>query len=366
VSYSYADQQKLRVKAIRDMGPQFADNIHKMIGQDGAYSIPLNGESLWFFGDTLIGERIPGQSLWYIQGKPVGPYDMTGKGSIQRMLNNSGLILRDKNGKYGLKSYQYICDNHGNVRQLIPRLRNEHADEIRIWCLHGCSFFDKVFLYFVKVKMQESGPFPVNFEVVGTGLAVGNKKNWQFKRLVHNGSTLFWKQDEPHFGATVLVDPKGKWVYVYGVIQDAKKLQKCYLVRVRPNRIEKQEQYAYLASPTPSWSPRIRDAISIMHDMPNEMSVSFNSYLNCYLAVHSLDLTGKIIGRTAPNPWGPWSEPITLHAVTVHRDRPLPYPPLVYAGKEHPELSAAGGKVIYITYVEFEEYLPHLIEVTLA
>jgi hypothetical protein len=162
------------------------------------------------------------------------------------------------------------------------------------------------------------------------------------------------------------VDQKGKWVYVYGAIQNAEKVQKCYLARVRPNKIEKQRQYTYFASPKPSWSPRIGDAIGIMQDMPNEMSVSFNSYLNCYLAVHSLDLTGKIVGRTALNPWGPWSEPITLHTVTVHRERPLPYPSLVYAGKEHPELSDAQGKVIYITYVEFEEYLPHLIQVTLA
>jgi hypothetical protein len=38
---------------------------------------------------------------------------------------------------------------------------------------------------------------------------------------------------------------------------------------------------------------------------------------------------------------------------------------LIYAGKEHPELSADGGRRIYLTYIEFEEYFPHLIEVTL-
>ncbi len=36
------------------------------------------------------------------------------------------------------------------------------------------------------------------------------------------------------------------------------------------------------------------------------------------------------------------------------------FSPLIYAGKEHPELMDKKGKTIFITYVEFEEYYPHL------
>lgn len=366
VCCSRLDPKTLRVEAIRDLGPQFVDNPHEMIGQDGAYSIRLNGETLWFFGDTMIGHRVPGESLWYPGGHPVGPYDMSGKGSIKHMINNTGLVLRDKTGRHGLKSYHYICDDRGNIRPLIPLLADEHRDEIRIWCLDGCRFEDMVYLYFTKVGMLESGLFPVNFEVLGSGLAIGNKKLWQFERVVYDGSSLLWKQNEPRFGAAVLVDPKEEWIYVYGVLQDAAKVQRCYLARVRPNQIENREKYTYLSSPEPRWSPHISEAVSIMRGMPTEMSVSFNPYLGCYLAVHSLDLTGKIVGRTAPEPWGPWSEPVVFHTVIAHREKPLPYPHLIYAGKEHPELSEAGGKIIYVTYVEFEEYFPHLIEVSLT
>jgi hypothetical protein len=363
---SHLNPKTLASKAIRDLGPQFVDNPHEMIGQDGAYSIPLNGETLWFFGDTLVGHRVPRESLWYLGGQAVGPYDMSGRGSIKRMVNNTGLILRDKTGRHGLKSYKYICDAQGDIKPLIPLLLDEHPDETRIWCLHGCCLKNTVYLYFTKVGMLKSGPLPINFEILGSGLAVGNKKQWHFERVVHDGSTLLWKQNEPLFGAAVLVDPKREWIYVYGVIQDAAKVQRCYLARTRPNQIENREQYTYLASPAPRWSPNISEAVSIMQGMPTEMSVSFNPYLGCYLAVHSLDLTGKIVGRTAPEPWGPWSEPVTFHTVITHREKPLPYPPLIYAGKEHPELSEAGGRIIYITYVEFEEYFPHLIEVSLA
>ena len=107
---------RIRVKSIRDLGPQFTENPHQMVGQDGAYSIPLNGETLWFFGDTLIGSRLPGESIWYPGGQPVGPYDMSGKGSIRRMINNCGLLSSDKNGQHGLRDFRYICDETGELK----------------------------------------------------------------------------------------------------------------------------------------------------------------------------------------------------------------------------------------------------------
>ena len=79
-----------------------------MIGQDGAFSIPLgNDETLWFFGDTLVGKRVPGHSLWVRDGKFVGHGDMTGRGSIEHMYNNTGLLLRDKTGANGLRDFTF-------------------------------------------------------------------------------------------------------------------------------------------------------------------------------------------------------------------------------------------------------------------
>ena len=64
---------KLIVRKVRDLGPQFTDNDYRMVGQDGAYSIPLKNDTLWFFGDTLIGERAPGDSLWYVKENSIEP-----------------------------------------------------------------------------------------------------------------------------------------------------------------------------------------------------------------------------------------------------------------------------------------------------
>ncbi len=355
----------VKIKSVRDLGRLFVNNNHRMVGQDGAYSIPLHGRTLWYFGDTLIGERTEGESLWYPGGKPVGPKDMSGMGKIEKMINNTGLIIDKTTGRTGLKNYSYILDNENEIKPLIPLLDDESPDEIRIWCLHGVKVDDKIYLYFIKVRTIEEGIMPVNFEVLGSGLAVGKERDWNFKRVKFNNSHLFWKEDEPKFASAILKSNSDDWLYLYGVVQDENSVQQCYLSRVKKQDIEKLDSYEYLVSPEPKWSKNVSEAKPVFSGMPNELSVSHNKYLKKYMAVHSLDLTGNIVARVSDYPWGPWSEPNVLYKVEVSREKDLPYPILIYAGKEHPEISEGNGKVIYVTYIEFEEYYPHLIEIEL-
>jgi hypothetical protein len=394
----------LRVDSARDLGPLFTNNPHRMIGQDGAFSIPLEpGKSLWFFGDTLIGKRTPGLSLWYSpvpspSGTPeeegrgegglcaqsaqnctlspalslstgrgswqsVGHADMTGRNGIDRMINNTGLILRHRTGAESLDDFNYICDENRQLRALIPLDESEHRDWDRIWCQHGIKIGALIYLSFIKVRMLETpGPMPVNFEIVGSGLAVGDDVFWRWRRITHNGDSILWKATQPHFATAFLAEDDG-WIYLYGTVN--RDCQLCYLARVRWDEIQQLDRYQYLSSTSPGWSRDIADAMPIFDSMPSELSLSFNTHLNCYLAVHSLDLTGKIVARTAPDPWGPWSEPTVLWTVEK-KPHPWPYPVLIYAGKEHPELAADNGRKIYLTYIEFEEYFPHLVEVSLA
>lgn len=359
-------EPKINIQNIRDLGPQLTENPHQMVGQDGAYSIPLGEKTLWFFGDTLIGQRTPGESVWYPGGTAVGPWDMSGKAGIRRMINNCGLLLENYDMRNGFQDVRYILDNVGEIKTLMPLLADEHPDEIRIWCMHGIALQDKLYLFFNKVEMLADGPFPVNFDILGVGLVVGNSRDWEFQRVIHNGSDLFWRKNDPQFSAAILPDKNGDWLYFYGVKKDPQRVQQTHLARVQPENITNPDAYQYLVSSAPKWSDNIADARPIFAHPPNEQSISFNPYLNCYLAVHSFDITGKIVARTAAHPWGPWSEPTVITTIVPVREKPLPYPPLVYAAKEHPVLQRENGRVIYITYVEFEEYFPHLLEVTLA
>jgi hypothetical protein len=353
------------VKKARDLGPQFIKNDHQMIGQDGAYSIPLNGDTLWFFGDTLIGKRLPEQSLWYIDGEPVGGLDMSGKGSIDRMITNTGLILKDDSGIDGLKDFQYILNGDGKLKNLIHLRSDEDPDKIRIWCQHGIALENLVYLSFIKVVMYEKpkNGLPVEFEILGSGLAYGALDKWEFTRIEIQGSDLWWGKKDPRFASAIYKE--AQWIYCFGVKQNEDNVQNCYLARVEINAIENFFSYEYLSSLDPVWDKNINNAISVFTEVPNELSVSYNHYLGKYLAVHSYGLSGKIIGRTADYPWGPWSEPQPLWEVSTEHQKPLPYPKLIYAGKEHVELSRDNGRILYLTYIEFEEYYPHLIEITL-
>jgi hypothetical protein len=348
----------MKIESARDLGPLFTNNSDRIIGLDGAFSIPLpDDRTLWFFGDTLIGAR-PTGSLWYINGKPAGPDDMSGRGTIDRMINNTGAIVRGRLGLDG--AFDFLRDQRGQIKPLIPLDSDEHPDRDRIWCQHGIHHDGRLYLSFIKVRMLPVGscPFPVCFEIVGSGLAVGDTDSWSFTRITRHGSSVLWKADEPHFATAFL--RSGEFVYLYGTVNRSDG-QQCFISRTR--HIDAIQSYEYFTNG--SWSPRLQDAQPIFGSMPSELSVSYNEHLQAFLAVHSLDLTGKIVARTAPNPWGPWSEPAVLWHVKVQHATPPPYPTLIYAGKEHPEMSHQNGRVIYLTYVEFEEYFPRLVEITL-
>ncbi len=356
------------VEHARDMGPQFTRNPHRMVGQDGAYSIPFGTDkTLWFFGDTLIGNRPGGESLWFPGGKPLPPTDMAGHSGIDRLLTNTGLLLRQTNGAKGLAEFQYITDKNGDLRQLVPRLKDEDFDTIRVWCQHGIAIEGLVYLSYINVRMLAEGPLAVNFEILGSGMAEGRVGEWDFERLEHNGDTLWWGSDVPRFGSAMVNSHDGEHVYLYGVRPAPDGAQLCYLARVRSSDIADYEAFEYLCDSSPRWSRSVADAVPVFSGVPNELSVAWNPWLGCWLAVHSLDLSGQIVARTAPDPWGPWSEPTLLWQCRQGKlDYTPPYAPQIYAGKEHPELAGENGRILYLTYIEFEEYYPHLIEVSLS
>lgn len=338
-----------KVERSRDLGPLFTTNSVEMIGQDGAYSVPINNEdTFWGFGDTLIGQ-----------------INETGRRVVKRMPSNTGLICRTKDAARGLGDFSYFVGKDGQLRQLILFEGNEKPESNRIWGMAVCSLNEKFYWYYFRVRLLENSCWPYKFEVEGSGLALADVPDFKFQRLSAAGSTLFWPANGPCFGVAVFVDKRSEIVYVYGTQRRGKR-QMCFIARVASKGIENFEKYEYLSSTAPAWSSSLNDAISIMEGMPTEMTVSFNSHLGSYLAVHSWQNDGYLVGRTAENPWGPWSEPFLLWTSRTELRNPLVYNgPVVYAGKEHPELAKENGKIIYLTCVEFEEYYPRLIEVIL-
>ena len=74
------------------------------------------------------------------------------------------------------------------------------------------------------------------------------------------------------------------------------------------------------------------------------MSVSWNSYLQSYVAVYSPPFSQNVMLRTSPAPEGPWSAELAAFVAM---------PPVsgnVYDAHAHSEYDANGGQTIYVTY----------------
>jgi hypothetical protein len=305
-----------------------------------------SGDSLWVFGDTVEG---PFKSIRDVELAP--------------LRSNVAALVPQQDPAAGISAFQFLATADGaRPRQIVPFIKGEVPSRQRLWAIHGASVGQRVYLYYHRISLLPGVDVFNNFRLEGMGLARACADSLQFTRLIApDGSREFWKGDQPTFG--VWVERESDCLYVWGSLMTG-----MFLARVCADSIEDLTAYEYLvAAPNamrpdaaPRWSRTFAPTAVLFDSAPNEMSVSFNQRLGKFLAVHALGREGKIVARTAPRRTGPWSPPQTLYEAP--RADPAD---LVYAAKEHPELSRDGGRRVYITYVNSASYIPQLIEVTL-
>ncbi len=339
------------VESARYLGIQFRDNNVDISGQDAATSIVLPGgnESFWIFGDTVEGP-FP---------ESLHDFDLTD------VLSNTASIIPFQDAADGLQRFEYIKTADGKrARQLIKHHDDENPTIHRLWGIHGICVEDQIYLFYHKITMLPETSVFDDFKLNGMGIAKAKIGTYDFKRLkAPDGSREFWKGDQPGYGVFVEQLDDG-YVYLWGSYWTG-----MFLARTRPESIEDLASYEYLVeAPTaadpdvvPKWSKQYAPTAVLFDSVPNEMSAAYNPYLKQHIAIHTFLRENKIVLRTAPNIWGPWSEP-----EIIYEPEPTVPPCAFFAGKEHPELAKEGGRVIYVTYVDSKTYMPHLLEVKLA
>ncbi|MEJ7650581.1 MAG: DUF4185 domain-containing protein [Nakamurella sp.] len=235
-----------------------------------------------------------------------------------------------------------------------------------MWAIHGAQVGDQLYLYYHKITMDPTRDVFETFVLDGMGVAKAGP-DFDFVRLTApDGSTEWWKGDEPGFG--VWVQQHGEFLYLWGSIQPASKSAgEMYLARVRPADIENLAAYEYLVqAPTtaqpdvlPQWSSSFTPTACLFGDVPNEMSSSWNEHLGVFISLTTYRRENQLVIRTAPEITGPWSDPEVVF-------RPAKGGPdsLFNAGKEHPEFARDGGRVTYMTFIDSSVHAPHLIEIT--
>jgi hypothetical protein len=221
----------------------------------------------------------------------------------------------------------------------------------------------KLYLFYHRITLLPGVDVFTSFRLDGMGIARSDAGGeFRFERLVApDGSREFWKGDEPSFG--VFVQQVADHIYLWGCLQTA-----MYLARTRPDSVADLASYEYLVEAPDSthpnvasrWAKEFEPSAKLFDGVPNEMSASYNRHLGCYVAFHSLHREHRIVMRTAPRIFGPWSD-----GEIIFRPDRIADGDLIYAAKEHPELAQDNGRVMYVTFVNSTTYVPQLIELTL-
>ena len=95
------------------------------------------------------------------------------------------------------------------------------------------------------------------------------------------------------------------------------------------------------------WVTEAERAGGLGANVANEFSVSFQPAINQYLMLYTQDSLSKyMVFRLAPEPQGPWGEPVRFYRCPEAERDPRIF---CYAAKGHPEISLSPEELI-VTY----------------
>jgi hypothetical protein len=339
------------IVSVENCGLLFTDNRAGVSGVDAGYSIALNHEVLWLFGDVFLQDNC----------SPTKTY----VGAV----SNCGLIVSKRPGVSALRDYTFLKDAQtGLARQLLGNSPGVEPN-IRYWPFGG--WYDaanrRIYLYYARIHTTGTGP--LDFQSEGYGLAAADatrSTQIEFNAIPAGRDGKIWWPETAGgsvYGNAVVQNCSDRYVYVAGMRAD-KQRRWGRMARVPRERIGDRSAYEYYAGggEHPVWVRRPDKAADVagLADFPTELSISYNSYLGGYLAVHTLGIFEQVRLSFASRPWGPYHTIAEIS--TPHRAFAKAW---CYAGKEHPELAEERGRIVYVTYVDSDRYWLKLLKVTL-
>jgi hypothetical protein len=307
-----------------------------ILGRDGGYSALFQGSSVWLYGDTFIA-------------KP--------NAEDQTLLSDSWSFTTKLNAQNGITGFQERLDSTGEPTMILPLTPAEQAFNQAHninncqaqpcggrWALWPSSIVvnpaDNSALIFYMVVSAQPGAF--NFQGIGTSVATWQNLQQQPQRptlnppIVADHPDLLFTQNEPGFGSASFVNDGT--LYAYGCDYN----NGCKLGKVAPSSAQDRSAWSFYAG-NGNWSAQIGDAISVFNDA-NILSVSWNAFLQSYLAVYSPPFSQNVVMRTSANPEGPWSSEIVAFVAMPSTDGN------VYDALAHVEYDSNNGQTIYVSY----------------
>ena len=141
----------------------------------------------------------------------------------------------------------------------------------------------------------------------------------------------------------------GSFFYIYGTTEVLEHgIRRKYMIVARVTESDIADFSRWQFFDEGRWVSDASRASLLCPDIANEYSVSYQPALKQYVSVYSENSMSKnIVARTAPQPFGPWSEPLLLYQCPEEDWHDNIF---CYAAKGHPELSLTSDELI-ITYV---------------
>jgi hypothetical protein len=326
-------------------------NADGWIGGDGAFSVPVSDtRTLWLFSDTWVGS---------VRG---------GKRANAAMVNNT-VGVQDGHGADAKVTFAVAQKDGKPATLFVPP-----DGKGWFWQFAGHHAGGKLHVFLPRSeKTGASGAF--GFKNVELWLAtVPNPLDDPVKWTPSYAKVPFAEYGpggERTFGSAVL--RAGEWVYVYGYVQTPGKpfpSRKLLTARAPAEKLADFEAWRFLADG--EWKADAKAATGQGSGLGTEMSVTFLPKFKQYALVYSENgLSPRIVGRFAPSPEGPWSEPVVLHTCPeMKADRRV----FTYAAKAHPHLADEGELVVSYVVNSFDLapvvndasiYLPRFVRVTL-
>src|ERR1035441_6662372 len=243
------------------------------IGADGAYSIPLSGDTmLWLFSDTFVGKVKEGKRL------------------DARMINNSIALQHGTNQP----EFFYGTAADGKPASFINPQSGSQRDYF--WLTHGARTGDGLYFFLLRVVTVKPGT-PFGFKLVDGWLAhVANPdaspSQWRitqtkvpFTSISAKGSLIF--------GNAVLRE--GEFVYIFGgdTRTQAKKASKpngMVIARAPADGLGDFAQWRFLADG--AWQKDFKRVTPVFPNLGSEFSVSWLPGRKEYAAVYSAENGG--------------------------------------------------------------------------
>jgi len=149
----------------------------------------------------------------------------------------------------------------------------------------------------------------------------------------------------PLFALAARVD--GEYVILYACTPaNGTNPTRCVAGRVPTAMVDQADAYQVRttnAAGAGSWSSDLSSGTTVLENVNNDLTISYNGYLRRYVAVYGEPSSNQVLLRTAAQPYGPWSEPVRVA---------LPAPSALNNGgiREHPSLAQNCERRLVISY----------------